>query len=306
MTRNPVQDGDFVLAPLFGSLINAHGAEGVLNGIDPSVGTGDWDVDTSAGDVFINNSTQAVSPTTTTLTDPASDADLDSGEFRVDLLTADSTGSINVAEGVAATEPITEDIPSDEAVVCAVVVSGAASSLQSADIYDYRTLIEDDAGRYIDGGPHEIDAAEFSGGSGLNNQALVSDGSSASWGTVFQQLSHTFHTNDTLGGISGATFAEVSNTVRAKNIDWSPYTTGTFEVQVDPSNSGSNETAECRVQAVGSGDTIAQVSTTGQTLVRLTDASAVPPDATSDAQVQLRNLSGNDAFMKNAVLTVRS
>jgi hypothetical protein len=169
MTRNPVQDGDFVLAPLFGSLMNAHQQDAVLNGVAPSVGTGDFDVDTTAGNVVVESDPVTVSSNTATLTAPSNDADLDSGEFRVDLLTVNNAGTVNVSEGNAANEPISPPIPTDEVVICAVVVAGDATGLQSADVRDYRSLIDQDARTYKD---NDIDT---DGDGSVNNADTVGD-----------------------------------------------------------------------------------------------------------------------------------
>jgi hypothetical protein len=142
MTRNPTSDGENLLAPFLNGGANAPNLELVKSGCTPSKGTGDWDVDIASGTIIAGQSTGevSVSATTKTLTAPGSDADLDSGKFRVDVISVDSTGTVNVAEGTAASKPISPDIPSGEVLLAAVVVDGSASSLSSSDINDYRVL----------------------------------------------------------------------------------------------------------------------------------------------------------------------
>lgn len=303
MTRNPITDGQTVLAPLFGSILNAHGAEAILNGVAPSVGGGNWDVDTTSGDVFINGTTTAVGSNTESLTAPSSDPDLDSGEFRVDLLTVNSSGTINVAEGVAASQPISGDIPADEAVICAVLVSADAGSLTSADIRDYRTLLEDDAARYKDGGPHEIDVAEFAAGQGTAGQRLESDGSAASWVTKRQyDATHTFM----LGGAdvvpTGSTFAEPNFTSRMRSFNFAPYSDGEAGFALDTDSSSG--TAEIRIRDTTNNNTVASASTTSDTTVRLSDTTVSLPSGDATLIVEVRNTDGNQVNPVVADLTV--
>lgn len=140
MTRNPVKDGEQFTTVYWSGMVNAHAAEAVLTGCAPSKGTGSWDVDVASGTVRLGTSPASVSAQTKTLTTPANDTDLDSGEFRVDLITIDSTGTAIVTEGTAATNPIAPDIPSSEVLITAVLVDGSATSLSASDIKDYRIL----------------------------------------------------------------------------------------------------------------------------------------------------------------------
>lgn len=300
MTRNPITDGETVLAPLWGSMMNAHGAEAILDGVAPSVGTGDWDVDTTSGNVFINGTTASVSSDTTTLTAPASDGDLDSGEFRVDLLTVNDSGTINVAEGVAAAEPITEGIPTDEAVICAVIVSGDASGLTGADIRDYRTLLEDDTGRYIDGGPHEIDAAEFAGGDGTAGQILESDGSAAAWvDRPTHQLTFTYYA---LQQNAAPTVTPPYTAVnRPRNVDVSDFTGGVFRAEFD---SGDGSSVSQELVSTQSSTTMATVSTTSTSFVVVEDTSVtVPDDSQTDVRLDLSGSAGMSITQTSVTLT---
>lgn len=140
MTRNPVGDGEGFSTVFWSGMINAFDSEAILNGCQASKGANAWDVDIASGDVKIGSSEPTVSAQTVTLTTPANDSDLDSGEFRVDLVTIDTTGTASVTEGPAASKPIAPDIPTDEVLVCAVLVDGDATGLTSSDIKDYRAV----------------------------------------------------------------------------------------------------------------------------------------------------------------------
>lgn len=146
MTRNPYADGDFTHAPGLSAITNAHDGERIVSGCTPSKGSGDYDVDVASGTVSAGyRNVASVSATTKSLTTPSNDADLDSGEARVDIVHVDSTGTVNVTEGTAASgskKAIAPDIPSGEVLVAAVFVDADASSLSSSDIYDYRQLGE--------------------------------------------------------------------------------------------------------------------------------------------------------------------
>lgn len=143
MTRNPVGDGENFSAVYWSGMTNAHDDESILSGCAPSKGTGDWDVDIASGTAIVDGDFVDVSAQTETLTDPSSDADLDSGEARVDLITVNSSGTTNTTEGTAASgnkQPVAPDIPSSEVLIAAVFVDGDASSLSGSDIHDYRIL----------------------------------------------------------------------------------------------------------------------------------------------------------------------
>lgn len=140
MTLNSFDDGSPLLANGLNAILNAFNSEAVKNGVVASKGTGDYDVDFTSGEVTIGGDLVTVASDTKTLTSAAADADLDAGEFRVDTITVDDTGTINVAEGTAAVNPVAPDIPSDEVLVSLVIVDGSASALTSADILDRRII----------------------------------------------------------------------------------------------------------------------------------------------------------------------
>lgn len=137
MTVNPWGAGEPLPVSLIRAIANAPGGYGVISGCGLTKGTGDWAVDVASGTALVNDSTVAVSSGTETLTDPASDADLDSGEFRVDLLSVDSGATVSVTEGTAGAKPTEEDIPAGETLLGYVLVSGDASALTSGDIYSW-------------------------------------------------------------------------------------------------------------------------------------------------------------------------
>lgn len=137
MTINPWSAGSPLPVSLLRGIANAPGGFGVVSGCGLTKGTGDWAVDVASGTALVSNSAVTVGSTTKTLTDPASDADLDSGEFRVDLISVDSGGTVSVTEGTAAAKPTEEDIPASETLLGYVLVSGDASALTSGDIYSF-------------------------------------------------------------------------------------------------------------------------------------------------------------------------
>lgn len=143
MTLNNFQDGEAIHAPGLNAIVNAHEREAILSGCTPSKGSGNWDVDVTSGRVIVNGTEASVSAGTVSLTAPGSDADLDSGEARVDLVTADNTGTLSATEGTASSgdkKPISPDIPAGEVLIAAVFVDADASSLTSSDISSYRVV----------------------------------------------------------------------------------------------------------------------------------------------------------------------
>lgn len=142
MTLNPFTDGNALLGVGLNGMVNAHAQDGIITGVTPSKGAGSYDVDIASGTALIDNDLITVAADTVTLTSAAADADLDAGEFRVDVITVDTTGTINVAEGTAAVTPIAPSIPTDEALIAFVIVDGSGSSISSGDIHDRRVIVE--------------------------------------------------------------------------------------------------------------------------------------------------------------------
>lgn len=134
---NPWSAGSPLPVSLIRAIANAPGGWGIVSGCGLSKGTADWAVDVASGTALVNDSSVSVSSTTKNLTDPGSDADLDSGEFRVDLLTVASNGTVSVTEGTAAAKPTEEDIPAGETLLGYVLVSGDASALTSGDVFSF-------------------------------------------------------------------------------------------------------------------------------------------------------------------------
>jgi hypothetical protein len=135
MTRNPVGDNEPFSAVYWSAILNAHNFEGVLSGLDPSLGTGSWDVDYTSGEAIAGGS--QVTPSAGTVTHTAADGT----NTRVDLITVDSTGTVAVVEGTAAADPLAPDIPAGETLIAAVVLPGGASSLSASNIHDYRVIL---------------------------------------------------------------------------------------------------------------------------------------------------------------------
>lgn len=135
MTRNPVQDGEDFSATYWSSIYNAHAAEAVITGCVPSKGSGDWDVDVTAGEALVQNSVVDVSAGTVTLSASATDD-------RVDIVTVDDSGTLAATEGTADATPEAPAIPSGEVLIATVLVEGGGGSLASAgsQIDDYRTV----------------------------------------------------------------------------------------------------------------------------------------------------------------------
>jgi plastocyanin len=135
MTRNPVSDNQQFHAALLSALANAHALEAVQSGLTTSPGTGSWDVDYTSGQALVDGSEVSVgSGGTLTLTSA------DATNHRVDLITVDAAGNVTATEGSTAADPVAPDIPSNETLIAAVRVEGGTSSLDAADILDYRVL----------------------------------------------------------------------------------------------------------------------------------------------------------------------
>lgn len=145
---NPIDDNSRAWAAWFNALANAHGAGGIVSGCSISKGAGDWDIDVTAGTIVESNTETSITADTVALTDPASDADMDAGESRVDLITADTTDSISVTEGTAASSPATPDIPSGEVLLGFVVIAESDATVADSDIFDVPALMQDDSIRY--------------------------------------------------------------------------------------------------------------------------------------------------------------
>ena len=139
--RNPVADQEDFSAVYWSSIHHQAAQEAVVSGCDPSLGSGDFDVDVAAGEVVVADAIDSVSSGTVTLS--AADT-----TDRVDIITVQSGGTLNSVEGTPAADadavPVAPDIPADEVLIAAVLVEADASDLSSAgsDLADYRTMRE--------------------------------------------------------------------------------------------------------------------------------------------------------------------
>lgn len=135
MTRNPVGDREDFSATYWSAILNGLAKEAVVSGCSPSKGSGDFDIDIASGEVVVSGTQASVSSGTVTLSTS------DSND-RVDLVHADSSGTLSSTEGSASSTPTAPDIPSDEILLATVLVEGGASDLSSAgsSINDYRTI----------------------------------------------------------------------------------------------------------------------------------------------------------------------
>lgn len=124
------------------SMMNALGGFGIFNGCSVSKGSGDWDIDVTAGDVYIEDSGLAnVSAGTVTITDSSG---LASGESRITIITADTSGTLASVDGSAATNPDSPNIPTDEVLLGFVLVSDTDSTAADSDILDIPALMSVD------------------------------------------------------------------------------------------------------------------------------------------------------------------
>lgn len=138
MTENPFTDGQQFSAARLNSMYNAHENNGVLSGCVASSGVNSFDVDVTSGNVFLNGSNINVSAATVShaTSDP---------EDRVDLLSVDDTGTVNVTQGTPAAtsgQPVAPDIPSGEILIALVFIRGGSSEILTGDIFnDYRVTL---------------------------------------------------------------------------------------------------------------------------------------------------------------------
>lgn len=141
MSENPFTDGQQFSAARLNSMYNAHQNEGVLSGLDASTSVNAFDVDVASGNVFLNGTNVGVGATTAShsTSDP---------EDRIDLLSVDSTGTVNITQGnPAATsgQPVAPDIPTDEILISLVYVRGGSAEILTGDIFnDYKVTLATD------------------------------------------------------------------------------------------------------------------------------------------------------------------
>lgn len=116
------------------AVMNAANNGGIISGGSVSKGSGDWDIDVTAGEALVDGIGQVpINAGTVTITDSSA---LASGESRITLLTVQTDGTLNSVDGSAATNPDSPDIPADEVLLGFVVVADTDSTLADSDIND--------------------------------------------------------------------------------------------------------------------------------------------------------------------------
>jgi len=141
MSENPFTDGQQFSAARLNSMYNAHQNEGVLSGLGASTSTNAFDVDVASGNVFLNGTNVSVGATTVSHSTP-------DPEDRIDLLSVDSTGTVNITQGSPAAtsgQPVAPDIPTDEILISLVYVRAGSSEILTGDIFnDYQVTLATD------------------------------------------------------------------------------------------------------------------------------------------------------------------
>lgn len=133
MVANNFADGELFTAAHLNSILQAFRGFATQSGGVASKGTGDWDVDVTAGE-FLDGTLFPAQTATLTAADATN--------YRVDLLTlqqSGGTGALNVYEGSdSAGAPAVQDVPTGEVPIAVVELKAGASALTSADIHDVR------------------------------------------------------------------------------------------------------------------------------------------------------------------------
>jgi len=150
---NPASDNVTLWAAMLNAFANAHGAGGIVSECSISKGTGDWDIDVTAGTIIEANTEASITADTVTLSDASG---LSAGESRVDLIHADTGDAIATTEGTGAADPVSPDIPASEVLLGFVVVSEGDSTVADSDIFDVPALRQNDSVLYNIGGSHEL------------------------------------------------------------------------------------------------------------------------------------------------------
>lgn len=140
MTRNPYDDNTTLWAASLNTIHNGVQQELIESGATPSKGSNDWDTDIASGDVFVNGTEASVSSQTVTHTQPGNDADMGSGDSRIDLVTINDSGTAAITEGSAAADPASPDIPANEVCVAQWHIANGDSTLADADLTDTRVV----------------------------------------------------------------------------------------------------------------------------------------------------------------------
>lgn len=135
-TLNQFDDNEFLWAADLNAVVNAASSSGINSGCSISKGTGDWDIDVTSGEIVEDGALASISSGTVTLTQPSNDADMGSGESRIDLVHVNTSDTLATTEGTAASDPVSPDIPADEVLLGFVVVSNADGTVADSDIFD--------------------------------------------------------------------------------------------------------------------------------------------------------------------------
>lgn len=158
MTGNVFEDGKPFSAAALNSMKDAHANRGVLEGLELSPGEGDFEVDVSSGEIAVGETTIDVDADTVEHAE-AGESD------RIDLVTADTGGNLNVVTGEEAEEdgqPMAPAIPEDEVLVGLVYVPGGSDGIDGGDLWnEYRTVLADYA---VEDASVEFESVEVSEG----------------------------------------------------------------------------------------------------------------------------------------------
>ncbi len=114
----------------FDVLLAGHNNTGVLLGCAPTAGGG-RDVDIGLGCVIIDGTPKIVGSQTVTL-------DTGDASPRLDLITIDTSGIIQVEKGTASAVPVYDKIPASRVVIAGVLLGASATTVVTGDINDMR------------------------------------------------------------------------------------------------------------------------------------------------------------------------
>ena len=181
MTTNEWLDNMTLWAASLNGLANGTNGDAIVSGCGLTAGAGDWETDVDSGTVINANTTGSVSADTVLHTDPASDADMDTGESRIDLVVSNASDNTSIIEGTAATNPVSPDISTDDVLLGFWLIAESDSTLADSTLFDMPPLAAPDSAKYQSTGPDTLDAGDIGGGSGNDGEILTSDGVDASW-----------------------------------------------------------------------------------------------------------------------------
>jgi len=179
----------------------------VLSGCAVSANvTPDMNVDIAAGVCRINNAYVSVS----SVDDQAINAAHGTYD-RYDILSVDTSGTVNYAAGTAAANPYPPNLPADEILLAVIFVENNSSTVENADIQDNRIIYEDSGVQVPIGGIIPW-LADFTGvpsiptGFALCDGSTISDSESPLNGQTLPDLNgnnNFLRSADTSGGTGG-------------------------------------------------------------------------------------------------------